>query len=145
MFQLNSKNVKQKIIQHAKDYQVRVFFNRNSSVRGEARFWRRSISINYNYDPSVMMSTFFHELAHIYCYDNDLWKNYHTCKKMSELNEREKQLLIRTAVRAEKWCDKWAEKEMKRHYPDLPYFTTYNDTDVIKQFKIDIKLEVCWN
>ena len=145
MAELTKKNVEEKIKELAKSYRVRVYFSKKCSDRGVARFWRRSITINTNLNPIEKMSTFFHELGHIYCYDQGLWVNYHNDKPIEQLTDKEKRLIIRTAVRAEKWIDKWAEVEMKKSYPNLNYFTTYTERATIRQFKIDIKKELCVN
>lgn len=136
-------NVRQIIQELAKEYRVRVFFTKNMKSRGLARYWRRSISLCAIQPPRIMISTFFHELGHVYCYDNGLWASYHNEIPPIKMSYREKQLLYRTALRAERWVDKWAEHEMSKHYPELKYYTTYNDDEVVKDFLKSIKKELC--
>ncbi len=140
---ITEKNVKQIIIELSKKYRIKVFFNKRKNLNGEARFWRRSISINENNSPTDMLSIFFHEVGHVYCFDNNLWISYHNPKNYYDYTDREKQLIFKTAIRAEKWIDKWAEKEMKKHFPDIKYYGVYNDKDVVKSFREDLKKELC--
>ena len=137
------RNVKEIIQKLAKQYRVRVYFTKNLKSRGLARYWRRSISICAEQSATEMISTFFHELGHIYCYDNGLWLNYHNETPAIKMSEREKQLLYRTAVKAERWIDKWAEIEMLKHFPEIKYYTTYKDKEVVKDFIKSIKEELC--
>ena len=136
------ENIRRKILDLGKFYKVRVYFSKNLEERGIARFWARSVTISSKQSSDKMLSIFFHELGHIHCWENSLWSGYHIDKPIFELSECEKRLILRTAVRAEKWIDKWARKEMAKHYPDLKYFATYDNQETIKKFKENIKEEL---
>ena len=74
-----------------------------------------------------MLSTFFHEIGHLHCWEHKLWKSYHVGRPLSLLNAEEKKKYIRTALKAERWVDDWAKKEMRKHFPNLPYIASYDD------------------
>jgi hypothetical protein len=82
------------------------------------------------------LSVFFHELGHLHCYDTGKWKSYHTKKKLlSKLNKKEKALLVRTALKAERWVEKWAEREMAKHFPGVDYIRSYDNPASVKTYK----------
>lgn len=77
----------------------------------------------------------FHEIGHIYCYQNNIWKNYHLNK--IQLTKREKSLILKTGLKAERWIDNWAEKEMKKWFPKMKYNKGYflkSKTKLFKQY-----------
>lgn len=145
MTKITKSNVQEIIRSLSKQYKVRTTFSKSIKCRGLSRYWRRSITINSTCTTREQMSVFFHELGHIYCYDNGLWKNYHLDKFPGDMTDEEKWLCYNTAIKAERWIDKWAEKEMKKHYPDLKFITSYECPKVIKNFKIELKKELCLN
>ena len=142
MIKQTNNYAKQKVQELAKLYRVRVYFNKNLKSMGLARYWKRSMTILSNQDSEKIISVFFHELGHIYCFNNSLWTSYHNNKLISEMTDRDKKLVVRTAVRAERWVDKWATKEMAKHFPKMNYYTNYNDAEVIQSFKESIKEEL---
>lgn len=56
----------------------------------------------------------FHELGHIHCYKNGIWRSYHF-NRDKPLTEDQKRLVIRTGLKAERWIDKWASERMMEH------------------------------
>ena len=69
------------LIELSIEYDVRLHFNRNKNkLDGSSRYWNRSISISLNQSCTGMISTFFHEVGHQYCWDNNIWKSYHINK-----------------------------------------------------------------
>lgn len=81
--------------------------------------------------PKKRKSTLFHELGHIYCYKNGIYKSYHFGDK--KLTKRDNQLIRRIGLRAERWVDRWAKKEMKKYFPKERYDESY-----IKKKNVDI-------
>ena len=110
---------------------IRLDYFNDESASGYCEFNEGIIYINLNKNKnrSEYYSTLFHELGHIHCYKNNIWKKYHIVKKrISDLTKEEKLGLIRTGLKAEVWVDKWAEKEMKKYYPNLKYHQSYRTT-----------------
>jgi len=68
------------------------------------------------------INAFFHELGHHHCAVNNLWVSFHFFNKN----------LKYTWLKAEKWVDKWASKEMKKYYPKVNYFYLYSDIESIE-------------
>ena len=41
------------------------------------------------------------------------------------MTKNEKSKYVRTALKAERWIEKWAEKEMKKHFNGIKYTSGY--------------------
>jgi hypothetical protein len=85
------------------------------------------ISISYDKD---MISAFFHELGHSFCYRNGLWPSYHNTnvkviKGKPRYTKRWLRAKLKTAYRAEVWVDKWAKRELKKYLPKYKYDAGY--------------------
>lgn len=106
----------------AKHYKVRIYFSKTlpNWVDGYSH-GKNGITININKEKTQnqLFSTFFHELGHVYCKRNGIWKSYHN-PKSSTINK-----VRRTALKAELWVDKWAINKMKEHFPDNEYVGSY--------------------
>jgi hypothetical protein len=126
----------------AKEYGVRLYFNGRTDSLGQARFWTRSISVNKDLTPRQMLSVFFHELGHIYCHEVGKWAGYHNPKSPDEMTDQEKTIVIKTALKAERWVDNWARQEMTKHFPGVKYYTNYGDKSVAENFLTSIKKEL---
>lgn len=135
-----TKPIAKKIISElALLYGVRLHYEKTKNQHGEARYWSNSISINLNQSGVSMLSTFFHEIGHVYCFQKGIWKSFHINKPVEELTKNEKRKYISTALKAERWVDKWAEKEMKKHFPRLKYVDSYLSDEDGKVFTESIK------
>jgi len=93
------------------------------------------IEINYflKNKKKKFLNTLFHEIGHLYCYRNDIWKNYHIDKV--RLSKKEKELIVKTGLKAERWIENWAEKEMKKWFPKVSYDKGYYKPYKTKLFK----------
>lgn len=111
----------------SKDYEVKIYFSNTSFIDGCARYWNNSISVSLRQTPVGMLSTFFHEIGHLHCWENKLWRSYHVTKPLKLLTSEEKKKYIRTALKSERWVDNWAKKEMRKHFPNLSYIESYDD------------------
>jgi hypothetical protein len=127
------------IVELSKEYEVRLHFKNDGGNSGCARYWGNSISININQSCVGMLSTFFHEMGHIYCFENSLWKSYHVNKPFEHLTKEEKSKFIRVALRAERWVDNWAKVEMNKHFPHLKYQDSYLSKEDGQEFMDEIK------
>jgi hypothetical protein len=68
---------------------------------------------------AYLISTLLHEIGHIHCYHNGIFKTYHD-PAFGTSNDRR-----RTAWRAEQYVDRWAAAEMKQLYPHLTFTYAY--------------------
>lgn len=131
------KETIRKLLQElASEYDVKIRFTESLSGDGEARFWNNSISVSTLQSPRGMLSTFFHEMGHVYCWNNSLWKSYHINKAVKDFTTQERTNYLKTALRAERWVDRWAKNEMNSHFPDLKYIDGYlskEDGEILKK------------
>ena len=123
----------------AREYDVRIHITESYPDCGFARYWKNSITVSRNQSAPNMFSTFFHEMGHIYCWNNSLWKSYHCNKPYEHLTKKEKKKLIMTALKAERWVDKWAKNEMKKHFPNIKYLPGYSTKEDGESFMKGIK------
>lgn len=86
----------------------------------------------YNLSKDEMICTMFHELGHQYCCNNDLFYAYHHIDNDFE-NYFNK--FKRTALKAERFIDKWAAKEMKENGFEIIYDFPYSDRARTQRFK----------
>lgn len=135
-----------KIETHYKPLFNRIYYSKythKTGYSGQYNVDTRNIKIALVNDERDLIQTYFHELGHGYCIKNGLWKSYH---KSTLNNTQEVDLYIRTALKAERWVDKWAEKEMKKHFPDLKYKPYYMEDRFVKWFRDNILNEMKeWN
>ncbi len=107
----------------ARDYGVRMEF-RSMGLQG---CFKPPVTMVLNRiileDRQRILSVFFHELGHVYCYRHDLWYNYH--RDVTHI----------TGLKAERWVERWAAIEMGKRYPDLTYQSVYFKPKVVINFK----------
>lgn len=75
--------------------------------------------------PNIIISTLFHELGHFYCYDKNIYKEFHHGFFRTDITEEQFKSMLRTAIKAERYVDEWAKKKMKEHFPHLRFTYTY--------------------
>jgi hypothetical protein len=138
---ITRKTTRKLLIELATEYRVRLHFfeGKHQEIDGDARYWNYSISVRYNQSPINMISTFFHEVGHIYCWENKIWKSYHINKSIDDLTKDEKRRYVLTALKAERWVEKWAKKEMKKHFTGIKYIAVYSDKLSGEEFSKYIK------
>ena len=91
--------------------------------------YKNSIFINKNITKkNLIICSIFHELGHKHCCDNSLFVSYHTGK--------DKRLEKLTALKAERFVDKWAAKEMKKQGYKIKYPFFYSEKGRAKNLKI---------
>jgi hypothetical protein len=112
----------------AKHYRVRVCFYKDKPnyptgiYRGKTKTIHLAVQTN-------MLKTFFHELGHHHCRTNGIWTAYHSAW---DLTLKELRSLRYTALKAERWVDRWGEQEMKKWFPRWKYAHSYLKPDVVK-------------
>ena len=67
------------------------------------------------------LETFFHELGHVRCYRKKIFPAYHRYKN----KKYTRQAVLSTAFRAERYVDKWAEKECRSWFPNYKWVGCY--------------------
>jgi hypothetical protein len=74
------------------------------------------------------LSKAFHELAHLHCFENRKYVNYHSYRPLTDVQTNI--LAIKTAIRAEKYTDRVAQKLMNTYFPGIPYKKGYDKEGV---------------
>jgi hypothetical protein len=141
---ITKRIVKRILSELAQEYSIRIFYSSSNNyywryISGHTSSNNASLTISTNQSASYMISTFFHELGHIHCFKTGKWQAFHIHKNPRYMSKTEKSLYLRTAVKAEKWVDKWAEKEMKKHFPQIKYSPGYSDPEIVAEFKVEIR------
>lgn len=100
------------------------------------------ITLNFNQTISLelLLSSFFHELAHLYCKYLNKYPLYHSD---TFLIQKDKQsAYLRTIWRAEVFVDQMGKKMMKDHYPEVRCVMGYTNKtkkyfhkESVEQFK----------
>lgn len=83
----------------------------------------------FRHGRGVLLITTFHELGHIYCYINSIYKKYHYSKPYNKLTKKDKKAVRLTGFKAECFVERWAEKEMKKYYPSMKYRAYYGNEE----------------
>lgn len=115
---------KKRIGRWAKRYNVHVEYADLGNSNGEA--YVDKIVLNSDIGSwRELLYTFFHELGHIHCHRTGLWSSFHNPDKTGiEYAQR----IIRTSLKAERWVDRWACREVRKHYPKFrPYCPYYHN------------------
>lgn len=109
-----------------------------SNVRfsGECDHRAATIRLNTNIQgvTEYKVSVLFHEFGHLHCFRNGIWKTVHPDKFFYELTSEDKRLYIKNGLNAEQWIDRWAAKEMAKHYPYMKYHAGYDYPEVIEDY-----------
>jgi predicted SprT family Zn-dependent metalloprotease len=114
-------------------------YNNRSKWKGKCDYQNGVIKLNYFMvagNEEEKIRSLFHELGHIHCYQNGLWKGSHNPR--FPLNRKDKKTLILTALKAEKWIDNWAEQELKKYYPSFKYKKEFSTKEGIKTYRNEI-------
>lgn len=88
---------------------------------GRAFLSRRIIKIaaTNSKNKHVFISTFLHELGHFYALDNGIYPAYHWYLQGPAAYKR-------TALKAERWVDKWGRQLCQELFPEIKYRKSYN-------------------
>lgn len=117
------------IKQTAKKYKVKVTFVEFYDCGGS---WKPNhVTLNKESNPNFLITAFFHELGHQHCYENNIYKAFHNIDTPN--SNKELLAVISTSLKAEKFVDDWASKEVLKYFPFFKYKKTYH-TDYGKLF-----------
>ena len=109
--------------------------DKNLKVTATCDYRAGIVKLNYyRINSRNRYTTLFHELGHIYCYKQGLWKKYHI--DLEEWKNTKKAIdgIVKTGFKAEKWVDMWGMNEMKKHYPRKKYHAIYHVPNVKKYY-----------
>lgn len=100
---------------------ARSIFNPDGSVQFEIHIDEKS---------THWISTFFHEIGHVYCRLTGRWKTYHEYGRFSKTGKyyytvKTLRGRLRTGFRAELWVDEWGRKECQKWFPNYKYDKAY--------------------
>lgn len=83
-------------------------------------------------DLNTFWSMVFHELAHMYCYDNEIFYTYH----YENLTEKEMGKYIRKmGLKIERFVDRLGMKLMKEHGFEIDYVPAYLSKEDVEWYK----------
>lgn len=124
------KKHRDQVREFLKQFNVRVHYIKKgwSSVLVDERL----MEIDYREARTIqeLWSIMFHELSHIYCYENNLYYKFHHQEFDSE--QEENLYMHRYGLRAERFVDKKAKWLMSLYLPDIPFKSAYDDEDAVK-------------
>ena len=103
----------------AKHHGIKVYFKYlKCDVAGCAFCKEGIIYLNRNLrHRSTILSVYFHEYCHIWCYRNGKWKRYH--------ENHDPKLYLSSAVKAERFVDRMAEHELFVYDARVKYVSGY--------------------
>lgn len=112
----------------AKQWQIQVSICETPPGYGGA-WLPNKVWLSEKLTPQHLLNCFYHELGHQYCFVNGLFNVYHNRLVNTAEN---RSTFKKTALKAERYVDKWAEKQFKLNFPQLHYHCSYqNKKDVV--------------
>ena len=110
-------------------YDVNIVYKKHLNNIAEYNDNLKTIIIKSEYKNNIndLIPILFHELGHKYCFDNNIFYHYH--------NETNLRLAKLTALKAERYVDRWANKEMKKFNIEIDYPMFYYHPNRVKHFK----------
>jgi hypothetical protein len=110
-------------------YGVKIFFKKTNYEMAyyddnrKAIFVDKSFKNNFN----ELIPIIFHELGHKFCFEHNIYKHYHY--------ETDWKLFKLTALKAERYCDKYAKRELEKHKFNVDYPMYYYQPNRTRLFK----------
>jgi hypothetical protein len=126
MAKLNFKEVKDFILEVSTQYGATTVFNKDPDWEdysfGDVDVHQRHINLYPNPKGEYknlreLLGTFFHELAHIYCFENDIYGRYYT--------PGGGRMTVNYAYKAELATDRWGECLMNCFLSGMKYHAWY--------------------
>jgi hypothetical protein len=117
-------------------YNVKIIYKKHLNNIAEYDDNNKTIIVNTEYkkNMNVLIPILFHELGHKYCFEKKIFYHYHI-----ETNLR---LIKLTGLRAERYVDRWAKKEMEKLNIKIIYPMFYYQKDRTKNFKNYISKQI---
>lgn len=137
---LPSKQKQLEIIAYlAAIYNIDVRIRKRMDAGGYHSNWKEREWIQIHEDQKDLLTVFFHELGHSYCFRNHIWLAIHRgasyrgrTKYFTSEVARKK---IKTGLKAERYVENWADQEMRKWFPNLRYEYAYYDKGVENWYK----------
>ena len=135
------EEIKKSLRTIARYYGCNIRFTNDSKNEGKWDVYSRRINVptfcfrNSQFQTENIISTFFHEIAHQWNYDNNKFPIYHS-KIILKKNIR---ALKSTAWRAEVYTDKIGRDLMKIYFPTLKYYPSYGGIEDTPKARKDFK------
>ena len=129
-----TKELKKEIRNVLKIFNVRIHFI--DAPHSSADMKNNLIHLSKNNENTLQdtWSCVFHELCHILCHRQGLYKKYHHYTGY-ENNYRQFALYMRKyGLRAERFVDKKAKALMKIYFPDIPFYAAYSQEYGVKWY-----------
>lgn len=128
------ENIRRHLEAIASLYGVRVkIVEKEFHFRGWADYRNHTVYVNLTGKYATDISTIFHEIGHVHCYREGLWKSYHYSK--NRLKRADIIKVRQTGYKSECWIESWAEREMRDLYPEYKYERFYGSEYSRKWFK----------
>lgn len=110
-------------------YKVNIVYKKHLDNIAEYNHNIKTIIVKSEYKNNIndLIPILFHELGHKHCFDNNIFYNYH--------NETNLRLAKLTALKAERYVDKWANKEIKKFNIEITYPMFYFQKSRATNFK----------
>lgn len=121
--------ITQEIKKLAKHYEVEIIFEEIDDLGGYILYDNPKfifIDNEYKKKRADLLRIFFHELGHIYCLRTGKWKAYHSSFSLYDNKNIYYKNYVSTALRAERWIDKWAAAELKKYDKRVSYDFPYS-------------------
>lgn len=112
----------------AKQHDVKLSIKRLKRASGTYTEEENKIMIDSSLDKKSLPFVFFHELGHLHCVRNKIWKTYHDFNNTWQAYKA-------TALKAEKWIDSWAEKEVVKYFKNVNSYKPYHKESCAQEFR----------
>lgn len=122
-------NITKEIEKLAKKYDIEVIFEKIDDLGGYILYDNPKyifISEDYKTKRPDLLRIFFHELGHIHCLRTGKWRAYHSSFALYNNKNTYYKNYLRTALKAERWVDKWAYNELQKYDRRIAYDFPYS-------------------
>lgn len=122
-------SLRRELTKIAKNYKVKIRFQKQKTTSGLTFFETETIYINPELERrDESLSVLFHEICHIICYRTHKFHNYHN-------PEVDRKIKAKIALRAERFVDKMAKKELYNYDSEVMFWESYQDPESAKWLK----------
>jgi len=114
-------------------YGVKINFK---TINNELAYYddnRKAIFIDKSFKNNLneLIPIIFHELGHKYCFEHNKYEHYH--------HETDWRLFKLTGLKAERYCDRYAKREIEKHEININYPMYYYKPNRVIAFKKYLK------
>lgn len=133
-----TKELKKEIRDILKPFNVMVRFGKyaNCGAHVSSGTIYMSTDKRFVWTLSTVWSSLFHELSHIMCFREGLYKKYHN---LTDIDRQAVIYVRRYGLRAERFVDKKAKALMKQYYPKIPFWSAYSEEEGVDWYRKWVK------